>query len=79
VSAYSLVLAFDTDDTEFARGVELGCLWERLKHEPGPVEEMIHVTNSEMAMRVAEALGRSFIGHHHDDAWVTVKFGEEPS
>lgn len=75
---HALALAFDTDDAEFARGVEVGRLWERLTNSPGDeVEEMIHTSNAEMAMRIGEALGRDVVSAEHDDTWMTVTFAAQ--
>ncbi len=74
MSQLSLALAFDTDDAEFARGVEVGRLWELLRSEPGPVTETVHVVNAEMVLRIAEALGRDVVSEEHDPTWMTVRF-----
>jgi hypothetical protein len=76
MSDYALALAFDTDNPEFARGVELGTLWQRLRSDEGAAEATIHVTNAEMALRVGEALGRSVVSEECDDGhWMVVQFG----
>ena len=75
MDSFTCVLAFDTDDAEFVRGVELGRLWERLCAQPDPLLELVHVSNAEMVLRVAEALGRPVIGAEHDGTWMTVRFG----
>lgn len=54
---HELLLAFDTDDPEFTRGVEAGVLWMRCQHEEPPVEAIVHATNIEMVMRIADAYG----------------------
>jgi hypothetical protein len=72
---FSLALPLDSDAPEFIRGVELGRLWEILKQTDEPVEEMIHTTNAEMALRVAEATGRDVRSEEMDDRWLWVKFG----
>lgn len=74
---FALALAFDTDASEFARGVEVGRLWETLRATDDPVEEMVHVSNAEMVMRMGEALSRDVRGEEHDDTWMTVRFGAE--
>lgn len=70
--SYSLVLAFDTDDPEFCRGVEAGRLWEQLKTGEG-VEQTIHASNSEMAIRMCEALEREFSAEVLDATWVELR------
>lgn len=72
---YSLALAFDTDDPEFCRGVELGKLYERLRLCPGEeVEQTIHATNAEMVLRLSEALGRPVSAVVLDERWMSVTF-----
>ena len=76
-----LVLAFDTDDEGFARGVEVGtvyediarcvenadgCNWERTR--------TVHTNNAEMMMRIAESLGLAFSAEPLDDEWTDVTF-----
>lgn len=71
-AAFSLVLAFDSDDSEFCRGVEAGQLWEQLKSGE-PVGQTIHATNSEMAIRMCEALEREFSAEQLDDTWIELR------
>jgi hypothetical protein len=68
-AGFSLLLAFDSDDEEFCRGVEAGRLWEQLKTGE-EVHQTIHATNSEMAIRMCESLGREFSAEVLDDTWV---------
>lgn len=75
MDSFTCVLAFDTDDAEFVRGVELGRLWERLRVDPDPLLEFVHISNAEMVLRVADALGRPVVGAEHDGTWMTVRFG----
>lgn len=74
--SFSLALAFDTDDPEFCRGVEAGRLWEQLKSGE-PVDQTIHATNSEMAIRMCEALDREFTADVLDDTWIELRVGAE--
>lgn len=71
---YGLILPFDTDDTEFARGVEAGILWQRLEQEPG-VQTAITAKNAEMVMRIAEARGLPFSAEPLTDEWLSVTIG----
>lgn len=72
---YKLVLPFDTDEPEFVRGFEAGRLYERVKeNEDDKIEQTIHTENTEMAIRIAEAMDRSFSAHVLDDNWVSVTF-----
>ena len=59
---HAVALAFDTDDAEFARGVEVGRLWERLRAESEAVVEMVRRERRDGAAD-AEALDRA------DVAW----------
>jgi hypothetical protein len=56
---WGLLLPFDTDSEEFARGVEVGRLWEMFKRDEEPFSQTIHATNAEMVLRMGERLGRS--------------------
>lgn len=67
---FGLALPFDTDDPEFCRGVEAGRLWEQLKKLDECVDQTIHATNAEMAIRMCEALDREFSAEPIDDTWV---------
>jgi hypothetical protein len=73
--AHSLALAFDTGDPEFARGVEIGRLWEQVKRCPRSFTQDVHASNTEMVMRIAEAVGREVRGETIDDSWLRVTFG----
>lgn len=55
--AFQLVVPFDTDSTEFTRGVEVGIVWQRLQSEPLPITAVVHASNAEMTLRLAEAVG----------------------
>lgn len=71
---YQPVLAFDTDDPEFARGVEVGRLWEQLRNEPDAFVQEIHATNAEMVLRMGEATGRTVAAEEMDgDVWMLLK------
>jgi hypothetical protein len=73
---YGLALAFDTNDPEFARGVEVGKLYEYLRWNPDEeFEQLVHLANAEMVLRIAEALGRPVVSEEHDTTWMTVTFG----
>lgn len=75
---HSLVLAFDTDDPEFCRGVEVGRLWEQLNADPHePVEQTLHASNAEMVLRMAEATDRPVTSTEVGDDWIEVAFGEK--
>jgi hypothetical protein len=72
--AYALALAFDTNASEFIRGVEVGRLWEQLKSEQGPIEEVVHASNAEMVLRLSEATDRAVRAEELDETWLQVTF-----
>jgi hypothetical protein len=74
MDGYGCALEFDTTTSDFVRGVEIGRLWEILKHSEGPVEEIVHASNAEMILRVAEAAGRAVDSDELDDIWLMVRF-----
>lgn len=69
---FDIILAFDTDDPEFARGFEAGRLWERVKADRADWDETVHATNAEMVMRMCEAQQREFRAEDLDQDWVQV-------
>lgn len=73
---YTLLLPFDTDNSDFIRGVEVGRLWEIMKFTPEAFEETVHLANAEMVLRIAETQNRTVESEEHDEIWMTVKFGE---
>ncbi len=72
---HTLLLPFDTDDPEFARGFEAGRLYELLKTGEA-IEQTIHASNTEMAIRMCEDLGREFSAHNLDEDWTDLRVGE---
>ena len=73
---YGMVLPFDTDDPEFARGCEVGMLWEALKHNPHRHRVQLRGATAEMALRISEATGRTLSVLSDVDDWLDVEFGE---
>lgn len=73
--AYELVVAFDRIGEDFARGVEVGMTQQRLRSEPLPLSATMHVTNAEMAIRMAEAKGCPVRAEPLSDEWLAVYFG----
>jgi hypothetical protein len=69
------LLRFDTDDPEFARGFEMGVLWERI-NSSGSCHMAISVANAEMVMRVAKATGCQFVGHELGDDQISIELYE---
>lgn len=74
---WGLVLAFDTDDPEFTRGVEAGIIWAHLEtyrcHEG-----IVSNANAEMVIRMAEARGMPFHAEELGDEWLYVTIGTPP-
>jgi len=66
-------LRFDTDDPEFARGFEIGVLWERL-NSLGSCHMSIHASNAEMVTRMASAARREVSIEALEDDWIHVTF-----
>lgn len=56
---------------------KVGMLWQRLRTEPLPLTATIKPENTEMAMRIAEALSVVAVGHG-EGAWVEVEFTPRP-
>lgn len=78
---HALLLPFDTEEPEFARGFEAGRLWALVREDAGEVEETVHTSNAEMLMRMGEALDRIVIGEELDGTWTRVRVlpeGTEP-
>ncbi len=75
MEGFALALAFDTNTTEFVRGVEVGRVWEMLKQSDEVVEDCLHNSNAEMLLRIGEATGRSVSSEELDDTWMWVTFG----
>ncbi|MDE2101502.1 MAG: hypothetical protein KGL39_29925 [Patescibacteria group bacterium] len=71
---WGLALAFDTDDPEFIRGVEVGMLYEQLTTNPEQQTHIAHAANAEMVLRLAEACGRTARATWEDDYWMHVEF-----
>ena len=67
------VVAFDTDDPEFTRGVEVGQISERVRAgECGPF--MVHARNAEMMIRIGEENRMICKGQDWADEWIRVEF-----
>jgi hypothetical protein len=70
---FELTLALDRDAPEFARGVEVGMLYQRLRSEPLPLSAIVHADNAEMALRLAESFGVSACAEDLGD-WLAVTY-----
>jgi hypothetical protein len=71
-SGFNLLLTFDSDEPEFARGFEAGRLWERIKNDRTSWDEVVHGSNAEMVMRMCEVQEREFRAEPMDDEFVQV-------
>jgi hypothetical protein len=81
VSGHGLLLPFDTDDKQFARGFECGHVWTKLQ-ETDVREFTVHWANAEMMIRVGEALGLEVAAEPLDGAegtWCALTFSGEIS
>lgn len=74
MTTWKPILPFDNDAPEFALGVEVGILHERLKNEPLPIVATAHAVNIEMLMRLAEERGCSVACENDDSEWLFVRF-----
>jgi hypothetical protein len=74
----SLALPFDTDGSEFRRGVEIGMLWEQTERAVVPVQATVHADCAEMVIRIAEARGVPFTAEPIGDDWLAVTIGVKP-
>jgi len=75
VEGHGLLLPFDTDEPEFARGFEAGRLWALLRLGHDIDEEFVSAENAEMMLRLSEATGRPVSAQLLDEHWMTVSFG----
>ena len=75
---YGLVLAFDSDDEAFARGVEAGLLYAEVQFmtftRADRMSRTIHANNAEMVLRISEALNIPVRCEELDDEWLNVIF-----
>jgi hypothetical protein len=70
-----MLLPFDSDNAQFARGFELGRIWALLRSDPEePVEEYAHASNAEMLLRMAEATERDVRSEELGDGWLLASF-----
>lgn len=68
------ILAFDTDDRQFALGFEAGRLWQMLNTDEEPLEAILHGANAEMLLRMAEATGRTVTTTEMGKDWVSANY-----
>jgi hypothetical protein len=81
---YGLLLPFDTDEFEFARGFECGTAFTLVRATPPDqeVELVLHPENAEMALRIAEACRRTaqsepLVDEHEDITHIVVSFSKQ--
>lgn len=72
---YEALLLFDTDDPEFARGFEVGRIYEMFVNDnPEVMGQPFHASNVEMVLRIAEARGVSVTAEFTDDPnWMVLR------
>lgn len=70
-----LVLNFDTRNPEFYRGFEAGLVWAHA-YNTGRLDAIVHTCNTEMVIRIAEALDLPFRAEPIDDTVMRVLLGE---
>jgi hypothetical protein len=73
---YLMVLPFDVDHPEFARGFEAGRVWEMMQQAKRDAEEfrqLAHASNAEMFIRMGESLGIEVTAEPVDDTWIDLR------
>ncbi|HEV8460876.1 MAG TPA: hypothetical protein VGQ38_09220 [Gaiellaceae bacterium] len=79
---HDLEPAIDTDDVAFAfaRGFEIGTLWEKLCAGPDDaVSQHVHASNVEMLARLSETTSRHLQTVDIDDRWLIATYWPEGS
>lgn len=72
---HSLLLRYDTENPQFARGFEAGRVWGTLLADPErAITETVHADNAEMFLRMGEATGRPVRSEELDETWLRVHF-----
>lgn len=76
-----LKLQYDSDHPEFARGVQVGMIWQILYSEIEEFEIPVYASNAEMVMRMSEALGYEYSARYEEDSpdgedhdWMIISF-----
>jgi hypothetical protein len=78
MAGHGILLPFDCDSPEFARGFEVGRVWALLRADPTEeIVEYAHAVNAEMMIRMGEVTGRRAWSEEIGDGWLVVTF--EPS
>ena len=78
---HDLQLSFDTDVAfAFARGFEIGTLWEKLSADPDDaISQHVHASNIEMLVRMSETTNRHLQTVDVDDSWLIATYWPEGS
>jgi hypothetical protein len=75
---HRLLIKFDTNDPEFARGFEVGRIYALL--EEGSLSTLrgllFHATNAEMLLRAADRHGVEIRATSLDDTWMEITHAE---
>lgn len=82
-SGEDLILAIQTDseNPEFARGIQVGIIWQLLFSEVDEFEIPVYASNAEMVMRLCETLHYSYEAKYEEEVpqgidrdWMIVSF-----
>lgn len=71
---FKLLLAFDTDDSEFVRGFQVGSLWAQVQFNRDSFSLLVYGRNAEMVMRILEQSDRERTVTLEDD-WLRIDVG----
>lgn len=76
-----LNLQIDSEHPEFARGIQVGMIWQLLFSEVPEFEIPVYASNAEMIMRMCETLGYEYTASYEGDIptgtdadWMMVSF-----
>lgn len=76
-----LNLQIDSDNPEFARGIQVGMIWQLLFSEVPEFDIPVYASNAEMIMRMCETLGYEYEATYEADLpegtdadWMMVSF-----
>lgn len=71
----NLMLPFDTDDSEFRRGVEVGLMYATLRQsDEQALSFTVHSDCAEMCMRIAESMGCDFSSVNLSEDFIEIEF-----
>lgn len=69
-----LMLNFDTNHPEFYRGFEAGLIWAHAAN-CGSLDAIVHTVNTEMILRICEALDIPFRADPINDSLMRIQLG----